>query len=260
MQKLLYSALRLNCALVATLYCSNAAADFFDEFERQFGHTVGKAVQDVGKSFEKMASDAGTSGIATRVFAGPNEYPPKAFAAYGIVALRSLPSVFDAARYKNICLAYFNTLPPIPKDVAPSKQMVTVWPVMKDKTAKRINGIGADKACDIALSEYNLLLGHSSIQMAKLQNQDIDGVGPYLLAWSPSEKYGTDKAVILVADFSDVQTYEQAQRVMVAWVNDIESDPDIWEKEFTLDRVRMKIKAIVDRYGTDIENFFKAKS
>ena len=52
-----------------------------------------------------------SSVIASRIFAGPNQYPPKEFAAYSIVAFPSRPSLHDRDRYLTICHAYVATLP-----------------------------------------------------------------------------------------------------------------------------------------------------
>lgn len=213
--------------------------------------------------------ETGATGMATRIFAGPTEYPPVEYAAYGIVAFRSVPSQSDMARYKNICVAYLTTLPPPPVNRPKKAQMVTVWPVMTADVSKRLNKAqpiakgnekSAEKACEDALSSYNLQLGHLAIKAARIQGEDVDGIGPYLLAWSPSEKYGSDKAVVLVADLSEVQSYLDAQKAMVAWVNDIESDPEIWGNEFTVERIRQKIKKMVDRYGAGIESIFGVKA
>jgi hypothetical protein len=49
--------------------------------------------------------------IASRLFAGPDQYPPEEFAAYGILAFRSRASSQDRARHLMICEAYAATLP-----------------------------------------------------------------------------------------------------------------------------------------------------
>jgi hypothetical protein len=218
---------------------------------------IGKVAEDAGNALGKALADAGT---ATRIFAGPDEYPPADYAAYGIVAFRSTATEADTVRYSNICAAYVSTLPPSPKDSDKQKQMVTVWPVDDSTTAKKLNRLRTPTdICATALTHYNLSLSHHLIAAAKLQGENVDGVGPYLLAWSPTDKIGTDQAVILMADFSQAKTYEEAQRLMVAWVNDIESDPKFWQNGFTVDKVRLKIKSLVDRYGSEIEQAFRAK-
>ncbi|MDX0760199.1 hypothetical protein GOD62_30530 [Sinorhizobium medicae] len=251
--------------LSLSILCAQPLKADFLNLDDKFGElgmmldNLGHVLQDATATIAANSTDSDR--LATRIFAAPEEYPPTEYAAYGIIAFRSLPSPADKVRYHQICLAYYNTLPASPPQFPEKQQMVTVWPVTSAKASKKLNEPQpADKACETALSDYNLPLGHKAIRAAKIQGKDVDGIGPYLLAWSPSEEYGTDKAVILVADFSNVDTYELAQRIMVAWVNDIESDPKIWEEEFTIERVRSKIKMLVDRYGAEIESFFRANS
>ncbi len=70
---------------------------------------------------------------ASRVFAGPGEFPPEGYAAYGIVALAEKPTSETAPIYQAICEAYVSTLissSQFLKEGIPLKQqMVTAWPL-----------------------------------------------------------------------------------------------------------------------------------
>lgn len=88
-----------------------------------------------------------SSGVkASRIFAGPGQYPPAEFAAYGIVAFRTLAAPDDRAHYELICEAYVRSLLHVSElDVPPAEQMVTVWPVDSDAVAYRINEASPDQ-------------------------------------------------------------------------------------------------------------------
>src|SRR3569623_259611 len=59
---------------------------------------------------------------ASRIFAGPDNFPPKNFAAYGLVAFNSVASTENGDRYKMFCRAYVNSVPA-------SAQVVKQWNV-----------------------------------------------------------------------------------------------------------------------------------
>ena len=84
----------------------------------------------------ELRSDFSASVIPSRFFAGPNQYPPREFAAYGILAFRSRPSSYNRDRYSMICEAYATALPHASELAVPrGKQMVTVWPLNSDDSS-----------------------------------------------------------------------------------------------------------------------------
>lgn len=202
---------------------------------------------------------------ATRLFAGPGEYPPKIYAAYGIVAFWDRIDPTERNRYEAICLAYLRSLDPAPAGMAAEKQMVTVWPVTSGTVAKDLMSgpsfqtFDMNSQCNTALNNYDFQVGREAIRMARLQSKDVDGRGPYLLAWSPTDKIGTDKAIILMADLSKTENFFAAREIFRIWIKEIESDLDLWNDGFTWDRLQRKLKALVDTYGAQIEGAFKAK-
>lgn len=190
--------------------------------------------------------------LPTRVFAGPNQYPPKSFAAYGIVAFPAKATTDEIPRYNIICEAYVTTLLFYADVHVPlNRQMVTVWPIESDHEATRINNIMTppSKVCDAAVSHYGLLTAQEAIADARKNNARMDGLGPFLLAWSPSEQKGRSDVLVLVTDLSEVTTTEQAQRLFQEWGNDIEKNPDLWEKGWNVNKLKTLIRLWADKYG-----------
>ena len=74
---------------------------------------------------------------AARIFAGPTQYPPEDFAAYGILAFRARASLYDHDRHSMMCQAYASGLPHTTElSIPDSQQMVTVWPVDSENRAE----------------------------------------------------------------------------------------------------------------------------
>jgi hypothetical protein len=94
---------------------------------------------------------------STRGFAGPRQYPPEDFAAYGIIAFRSRASAHDRSRYLMLCDAYVATIPHFSElKIRKSEQMVTIWPMDNDTHATKINESPKKDACDIAVDPCHL--------------------------------------------------------------------------------------------------------
>jgi hypothetical protein len=189
---------------------------------------------------------------ASRLFAGPNEYPPKQFAAYGILAFRSRPTPYDRERQLMFCNAYVAALPHASElEVPRSKQMVTVWPLNSDEASDRLNRLGyhLKGICQIAVDNYGLAIAQQALKDAELTGRTLNRAGPFLLAWSPAAEKGKEDALVLVSDLSDITTYEQARERFLAWSRDIESDPALWVRGWDLERVRTYVRDWVDKYG-----------
>ncbi|MGV7219044.1 hypothetical protein [Bradyrhizobium sp. UFLA05-112] len=141
--------------------------------------------------------------LPTRMTAGPGQYPPSQFKAYGIVAFKTGPTGADKDRYDMICDAYVSSLPYY-KDVKapPQRQMVTVWPLEKSPWADKINAEARQKVCAGAVAHYGVVLAQEAIKDAKQNGAALDGQGPFLLAWSPGSVKGRPDALVLVADLS----------------------------------------------------------
>ncbi|RUM99169.1 peptidoglycan-binding protein [Pseudaminobacter arsenicus] len=198
---------------------------------------------------------------ATRIFAGPTQFPPRNFSAYGIVAFPSRASSGDRLdRYLMLCHAYVDGLPHAdsPNLTTPyADQMVTVWPVEQDKLADQINKMKREELCQQAVAHYGLIAAKQSIKVAQRQNFQMNGEGPYLIAWAPPQQIGDPNAHILVADLSDVTTEKQAEQIMQDWVTDIERNPELWRNGWDEQKIRRLIQLWVDKTGTKLLSFLK---
>jgi len=187
---------------------------------------------------------------ATRIFTVPEAYPPSGFAAYGIIAFGSRAMPADIDRHLMICEAYSAALAhAFESDVQQSEQLVTVWPVTRYEVSVKLNYAPRAEVCQPAVRYYDLLTAQKAYRDAELAGAKLSGIGPYLLAWSPSDQKGQMDALVLVADLSTVTTPLQAQNVFNNWRNDIEMDPLLWKNGWDLDRVRLKIQQWADLYG-----------
>lgn len=190
---------------------------------------------------------------ASRIFAGPNQYPPQDFAAYGILAFRSRPSPHDRDRHLMICHAYVTSLPHTSEMSIPlSEQMVTVWPVDADADAEELNRMPPDVLCEFAVDQYGLVIAKQALRDAELAGVDTSDRGPFLLAWSPSIDKGKQDALVLVLDLSNVTTYPQAQQILLEWSSDIEQDPQFWSNGWNIERVRTEVRYWIDEYGPKV--------
>ena len=190
---------------------------------------------------------------ASRLFAGPNQFPPESFAAYGIVAFRARVSSGERDRYTMLCEAYIAALPRTDELTVPTEeQMVTVWPIADDRTADALNAFDQSAPCVTAIDRYGLATALQAIGDAGAERISIARRGPFLLAWSPAIDKGDPDALMLVADLSDVTTYTQAEAVFVLWRTDIEANPDYWNQGWNVERLRVAIRLWVDRYGSQI--------
>lgn len=190
---------------------------------------------------------------AARIFAGPQQYPPNAFAAYGILAFPSRAAAADKARHVMLCEAYVAALPHTNELSMPiDKQMVTVWPVNADKIADDLNAEAGSGVCERAIRNYHLPVALQAIREAGPDHFDRAARGPFLLAWSPASTKGDPTAPVLMADLSDVTTYEQARAIFVLWRTDIEANPEYWEDGWSLEQLRLSIRLWVDRVGPQI--------
>lgn len=190
---------------------------------------------------------------ASRLFAGPDDYPPRQFAAYGILAFKSEASTYDRARHLMICQAYVSSIRPFDQVGLPvSAQMATVWPVTTGAVAGELMGMPGQRVCARAVDEYGSITADRALRDAALAGAELGGHGPYLLAWSPAAAKGAPDAVVLVADLSDVQDYKDALDVMLGWVNDIERDPALWSRGWSVEGLRLTVQRWFDKRGSQL--------
>lgn len=199
---------------------------------------------------------------AARLFAEPGEYPPEAFGAYGIVAFPTLAVEETHERHLLICRAYTASIVASDRQPAPPEnQMVTVWPIETGGGSDALNEGRVSPVCERAVQKYSLFLAREAIRdAARAEGVDPTSLlrgGPYLIAWAPSTARGREDTVVLIADMSDVTTYEQAESVFREWARDIET-PETWDGEdgWNLDNLRTAIRHWADKYGPRVLGIF----
>lgn len=194
---------------------------------------------------------------ASRLFAGPSQYPPKDFAAYGIIAFRSRATPDDRKRYLMFCEAYVAALPHTSEVLlSRSQQMATIWPIQSDGFASYLNRVPIRDVCEPAIDNYGLVVATAALNDAGKTGADLNDQGPFLLAWSLSSQKGKDDALVLVVNLSNVTTPEQAKLRLLRWKKDILLNPEIWERGWNLERVRITVGEWADKFGPKILTLF----
>ncbi len=200
---------------------------------------------------------------ATRVFAGPDQYPPQNYAAYAVVAFPGSPSEEDNARFNYICRAYMGTLEPPGENQPPEEQLVTIWPVRSNPLATDLNKsdrVQSAETCKKAVDDYDDRTSGQAIRAARSKGIDVSGIGPYLIAWSPTNDLNGSDTVILFMNLSPVSDFRSAADYFRLWAKEIEADRSLWSNGFSQARLRVKFRAIVNDYGRQFEEIFWVRS
>ena len=192
--------------------------------------------------------------VSTRRFMERHDYPPVLSAAYGIIAFTQLSTPDQKDRLKKICHAYIATFPSSTETGAPiEKQMITVWPLDSNKSVLLLsNNKDSATQCELAVLHYDLPTSLTALKEAALTapNTHLDGLGPYMLAWSPSSMKGHKDTLVLVRDLSTATTEEQYLEYFREWRTDIEQNPSLWNNGWSLEKLRLAIRDWADKTGT----------
>ena len=212
---------------------------------------------------------------SSRLFAVQNQYPPRGFGAYGILAFPSSITTSSESRYKAICEGFVSTILPSlelvkePMSISESNQFPTIWPL---RTSNLANSLNSNFSVDLSLCEeivrdIDATMSAVALDRARTQSQSrggssdsaLDGDGPYLLAWAPGFDFESagDDVLILQFDLSDVRNSQQAERVFRFWTEEIEKDPGTWDQGFNFERIRLKLMLGADKYGEMIVSVAK---
>ena len=188
---------------------------------------------------------------ATSVFVGPHNYPPREYGAYEIVAFPSAQTSDTRPRFIKVCEAYVATLPPASTaTVSLDQQMATVWPVTTPELAERLSretdALARRNGCGEAVDRYDL---QTSLTALRQSGSRRPGNGPFLLAWSPASTKGKKDALVLVADLSNLETDQEFLARFQSWRDDIESNPEIFKQQWTVDRLVTTIRNWADHWG-----------
>ncbi|MGI9486080.1 MAG: hypothetical protein ACR2RF_09435 [Geminicoccaceae bacterium] len=211
-------------------------------------------------------------GYASRLFAGPGQQLPGSYRAYGIVAFKSRATEYDRDRHLTICKAYYSSLSSSSTlaekhDIPRSRQMVTVWPIETDAAAQALESGEEEEICDSAVDHYDLERASVDRNDPAFNRHVNDGRGPFLLAWSPTNKVGELNVEVLILDLSYVDTYAQAQRMFHLWVDEIQGDISLWDQEgWDVPQLQSKIRRLsaglgmlADRHGKNLLAFFDGR-
>ncbi len=185
-----------------------------------------------------------------RAYLRAADVPPPTVGAYGLVAFRAKPTSATRARLLMTCTAFIASLPrqqDLAGIVPVSDQMVTIWP-LDDPAAKQ----AAADDCDFLIDHYELYGGISAIEDAGRQGAKLEGEGPYLIGWSPSNTRGVADKVVLVVDLSGFQSQDSFNSAFLFWQKKIVEDPRLWRSGFAIEGIRLALRDFVDRYGENI--------
>lgn len=218
------------------------------------GAPVAVASQQAGES-RRSAAAIRASGL----FTGPGRYPPREFAAYGILAFPSGPTAGSMDRYLTICQGYIAAIPAAASltqtGVELDRQMVTVWPLQEAGMADELNAsrVSGDQ-CPAIVASIDIVTSMQAIRAASasLGESHFNGPGPFLIGWSPGESMGRADAPVLLEDLSNVINDTQAILIFDEWKRRIERSPELWDNGWSLERLRLTLRLLADKYGTAI--------
>lgn len=205
-----------------------------------------------------------TTGIATRIFAGPRAFPPEDFAAYAVVVFKSAPLASDRDRWIEICKGYHAALlAPAEVDVPRDQQLVTIWPVVDDPTGWQLMLRPRSEqagTCAEAVDGYGLPVALRALGDARasrrLSDADRRAIqvnrGPFVFAWNPADSMGAEDALILRMDLSDIDSAEWARARFEAWRDEIEARQDLWLDGWNEPALTELVGIWADRWGEAI--------
>lgn len=197
--------------------------------------------------------------VPARVYLRAADIPPLSIGAYGVVALRSKPTPANRERLLRTCIAYRASLPPqktLPRSIPLSNQMLTIWPLDEPDASDALKD-----DCDFAVDHYDLAGGILAIQDAsRHQGANLEGIGPFLIGWSPSNTRGVPDKVVLIFDLSRLESQASFDEAFAIWQKRIVENPTLWVSGFSAARIRLAVRDFVDRYGTDVVRIWGGKN
>jgi hypothetical protein len=197
--------------------------------------------------------------VPARALIEPSEMPPKGVGAYGIVAFTSLLLPQDMDRYKAVCEAFKATLidqGSLGPETPLSSQMVTFWPLTQ-KTSPEAQHY----ECSYLVTNYHLKSGLDAIADADPLKQGLaEKRGPFLVAWSPARSRFEKDVVVLLVDFSQLESQESFLEVFKGYREKIVNDPNLWRSGFDIDSIRLRFRDMLDLYGQSLLKLIQVSS
>ena len=199
---------------------------------------------------EELQASSTTLLVPARIYLSAAAIPPPQFGAYGVVAFRSKPTSASRDRLLRVCVAFKAHLPRyeiLPRFVPSTDLMLTIWPIDDSSATYAI-----DDDCNLVIEHYDLYGGISAIQDAERQGVTLDGRGPFLIGWSPSNSRGIPDKVVLVVDLSSFESQDSFDEAFLFWQRKIVQDPSLWRSGFSIEGIRLAIRDFLDHYGQDV--------
>jgi hypothetical protein len=193
--------------------------------------------------------------VPVRQFLRSSDIPPADVGAYGLLVLKSKATTANQEKLLMVCQSYIAHFAPsesIPDSVPMSDRMITIWPLMHPESASA----KADD-CQFAVKDYDLFASEKAINDAIHQKANFDGVGPFLVGWSPSSSRGKIDKIVLVVDLSKKDTQAGIDREFDFWKSKIVEDPSLWRHGWSIESIRQAIKDFSDQYGQDVVDSIK---
>ena len=197
--------------------------------------------------------------VPARIYLRAADIPPPSIGAYGVVAFRSKPTPANRERLLRTCIAYRASLPPqnrLPSSIPPIYQMLTIWPLDEPDASEALKD-----DCDFAVDHYDLAGGILAIQDASHhQGTNLEGIGPFLIGWSPSNTRGVPDKVVLVFDLSSLESQASFDEAFLIWQKKIVENPALWVSGFSAKRIQLALRDFVDHYGSDVVKLWGGKN
>jgi hypothetical protein len=111
------------------------------------------------------------------------------------------------------------------------------------------------------VDHYDLVGGILAIQDAsRHQGAKLEGIGPFLIGWSPSNARGVPDKVVLIFDLSRLESQASFDEAFTIWQKRIVENPTLWVSGFSVTKIRLALRDFVDHYGTDVVKFWGGKN
>lgn len=180
---------------------------------------------------DRIELASGSPPDSRRLFAGPEQIPPRDNGAYAILAIRADTPVSDRDRIRMICSAFVAARTAKPDTTIDSaKSMVTIWPVASAEQADELNRASRADNCTKAVNQYGLAIAHRAILDTESTGWVLDNPGPYVLARVPGSANGGLDARVLMLDLTSLRSSTQVTEVMESW-SELERDTSLLTPE-----------------------------
>lgn len=196
----------------------------------------------------------------TRMFGGRGQFDPASFSSYGVVAFPTDVNRRNVERYGAFCEAFVDGLDPIDRDSPPpSKQAITVWPVVNTVT-DNIYEDEIRETCSRAMQDYDIVEARQVINLAIERGRQLEGrKGPFLIATYPGAgirdlDYDGPFLTFDLSDYNDPDDIERAIRV---WSTKLLSDPLSWMAIEEQGRTKSGMWNLYDTLGESADGYLQ---